>query len=81
MAAVCLLLGTTAAAQEAQMTSKIESKVQIPNVYFELDNGLSIFLLQDNSLPIITANLWFNVGSKDERPGRTFRFHGGRRQF
>ena len=36
-----------------------------------LDNGLRVVLHPDRSLPLVTVNLWFHVGSKDERPGLT----------
>jgi len=48
-----------------------QENVKIPFEEFTLDNGLRVFLLKDNSLPIITVNLWFNVGSKNEQRGRT----------
>ncbi len=37
----------------------------------ELSNGLRVNLLPDPSLPLVTVNLWYHVGSKNERPGRT----------
>ena len=36
-----------------------------------LDNGLRVVLLEDHSTPVIHAELWYHVGSKNERPGRT----------
>ena len=36
-----------------------------------LDNGLRVVLHPDRSLPLVTVNLWFHVGSKNERPGLT----------
>jgi zinc protease len=36
-----------------------------------LPNGLSVILSEDHSTPIVHAQLWYHVGSKDERPGRT----------
>ena len=36
-----------------------------------LDNGLTVVLLEDHSTPIVHLQLWYHVGSKDERPGRT----------
>ncbi|MCH9648992.1 MAG: insulinase family protein [Deltaproteobacteria bacterium] len=36
-----------------------------------LDNGLKVNLHRDTSLPLVTLNLWYHVGSKNERPGRT----------
>lgn len=36
-----------------------------------LDNGLKVVLLEDHSTPIVHLTLWYHVGSKDEKPGRT----------
>jgi predicted Zn-dependent peptidase len=36
-----------------------------------LDNGLKVVLRRDGSLPLVAVNLWYHVGSKNERPGRT----------
>ena len=36
-----------------------------------LDNGLRVILHQDPALPLVAINLWYHVGSKNERPGRT----------
>ena len=38
---------------------------------FTLPNGLTVVLLEDHSTPIVHAQVWYHVGSKDERPGRT----------
>lgn len=70
-AALCLAFGAQAAAQEMNMPVQTQENVKIPFEQFTLENGLRVFLLKDNSLPIVTVNLWFNVGSKDEKPGRT----------
>jgi zinc protease len=37
----------------------------------KLDNGLTVVLLEDHSTPIVHLQLWYHVGSRDERPGRT----------
>jgi len=36
-----------------------------------LDNGLDVLLHEDHSCPIVAVNLWYHVGSKNERPGKT----------
>ena len=36
-----------------------------------LSNGLRVVLHRDPGLPLVAVNLWYHVGSKDERPGRT----------
>jgi zinc protease len=46
----------------------------IPEILFEkytLPNGLQVILHEDHSTPIVTTNVWYHVGSKNERPGRT----------
>ena len=36
-----------------------------------LPNGLTVVLLEDHSTPIAHVQIWYHVGSKDERAGRT----------
>ncbi len=36
-----------------------------------LDNGLTVILSRDEAIPIVAVNLWYGVGSRNERPGRT----------
>ncbi|MBQ1927229.1 MAG: insulinase family protein [Proteobacteria bacterium] len=59
------------ARSDAQEIPMVQENIAIPFDQFTLENGLKVFLLQDNSLPIIAVNLWFDVGSKNEAPGRT----------
>jgi zinc protease len=37
----------------------------------ELPNGLHIVMVEDHDAPVINLQVWYHVGSKDERPGRT----------
>jgi len=36
-----------------------------------LSNGLDVLLHEDHACPIVAVNLWYHVGSKNERPGHT----------
>ena len=36
-----------------------------------LANGLDVIVHEDHHVPIVAVNVWYHVGSKDERPGRT----------
>jgi zinc protease len=36
-----------------------------------LPNGLQVVYLEDHSTPVVHLALWYHVGSKDEKPGRT----------
>jgi zinc protease len=38
---------------------------------FSLANGLKVVLHEDHKTPVVGVNLWYRVGSKDEKPGRT----------
>ena len=38
---------------------------------YTLPNGLDVILHEDHTTPIVGVNVWYHVGSKDERPGRT----------
>lgn len=35
-----------------------------------LDNGLQVITLEDHSCPIVSVQIWYHVGSKDEHPER-----------
>jgi zinc protease len=48
--------------------------VRPPKLQYELmtlPNGLTVILSEDHSTPIVHLQLWYHVGSKNERPGRT----------
>ncbi len=36
-----------------------------------LGNGLKVVFLEDHSTPIVHTEVWYHVGSKNEKPGRT----------
>jgi zinc protease len=38
---------------------------------FELDNGLRVMVHEHHGAPLACVSVWYHVGSKDERPGRT----------
>lgn len=44
---------------------------RLPLERHRLANGLAIVLQVDERLPLVAINLWYHVGSKHERPGRT----------
>jgi zinc protease len=45
--------------------------MRIPVETFQLDNGLFVTLSEDHTAPIVAVNLWYHVGSANERAGRT----------
>jgi zinc protease len=44
---------------------------EVPIERHALDNGLRIVLSQDPRSPSVAVNLWYDVGSKHEKPGKT----------
>src|SRR4051812_45938470 len=46
-------------------------KVEIPYQMFRLPNGLTVIVHEDHSVPIVSVNTWYHVGSSREKPGRT----------
>ena len=44
---------------------------QINVVSREISNGMRLLMVEDHRTPIISLQMWYHVGSKDERPGRT----------
>ncbi len=47
------------------------SSLEIPCESFTLDNGLTVIVHEDHKTPIVAVNIWYHVGSKNEKPGKT----------
>jgi zinc protease len=45
--------------------------MHIPYIKRTLDNGLDVIVHEHRQLPMVAVNVWYHVGSKNERPGRT----------
>ena len=43
----------------------------VPYTQFTLPNGLNVILHRDTSVPVVAVNVWYHVGSANERTGRT----------
>ncbi|HSJ06043.1 MAG TPA: pitrilysin family protein [Longimicrobiales bacterium] len=48
-----------------------EAGAEIEFEEHSLENGLRVVLSRDDRSPVVAVNLWYNVGSRNERPGRT----------
>ena len=46
-------------------------EIDIPFQKFVLKNGLTLIVHEDHKAPIVAVNVWYHVGSKNEKPGRT----------
>ena len=40
--------------------------IDIPYVKYILDNGLTLIIHEDKKAPIVSVNVWYHVGSKNE---------------
>ncbi|MFQ5982158.1 MAG: M16 family metallopeptidase, partial [Woeseiaceae bacterium] len=45
--------------------------IEISYTEFTLDNGLRLIVHEDHKAPIVAVNLWYHVGSKNEKTGKT----------
>src|SRR5215210_5053535 len=58
----------------ALLLAPLNAAVRPPRMEYSIDvlpNGLTVVLSEDHSTPIVHTELWYHVGSKDERAGRT----------
>jgi zinc protease len=62
LALALALFSTVAGAQEVP---------DIPATRYVLKNGLTLVVHEDHKAPIVAVNVWYHVGSKNEKPGRT----------
>ena len=53
------------------LVSMTASAIEISHQQYTLDNGLTVILHPDSTLPQVVVNLWYGVGSKDEVAGRS----------
>ncbi|HKQ73844.1 MAG TPA: pitrilysin family protein [Blastocatellia bacterium] len=70
-AAPKLLLVLTMLAVPAVTFGQQIAPPKIPHEKYTLSNGLTVILHEDHATPIVAVNLWYHVGSKNERRGRT----------
>jgi zinc protease len=72
VAVIAVLLG---AGFSASLAAQEKSPQVLPEklafTSHTLSNGLQVILLEDHAVPVIDLQVWYHVGAKDERPGRT----------
>ncbi len=66
-----LLLATSLLAMTQTFSQKKYPDVDIPYKQYTLDNGLKLIVHEDHKAPIVSFNVWYHVGSKNEKPGKT----------
>jgi predicted Zn-dependent peptidase len=68
---IALLFALCGAASLPAAAQKRATSVKIPIKEFTLKNGLRVILSEDHSAPTYAISVTYNVGSRDERKGRT----------
>ena len=48
-----------------------QTRLSVPFAMDTLPNGLRVIIHEDHSVPTVAVNVWYHVGSGDEKPGRT----------
>jgi len=70
--AFVLACATTLQAQApASLPAAPAQPIELPYTRFTLPNGLTVILHEDHSVPMVSVNVWYDVGSARERTGRT----------
>jgi zinc protease len=67
---LALTLASSIAAAAAKGPSPAKA-IEIPCQKFVLKNGLTLIVHEDHKAPIVAVNVWYHVGSKNERLGKT----------
>src|SRR6478609_6901240 len=70
-AAVVLVLALASPAFAQSHTVPPPPKIELPYTQFTLPNGLRVILHEDHSVPMVSVNMWYHVGSARELPKRT----------
>jgi len=65
------LVGAAATLSGATAADAIVRPPKFDYTMTTLPNGLNVVYLEDHSTPIVHVAVWYHVGSKDEKPGRT----------
>lgn len=55
----------------AQSVKNTYPEINIPYKKYVLNNGLRLIVHEDHKAPIAAFNIWYHVGSKNEKPGKT----------
>src|SRR3954465_7298472 len=71
VAALLLLSLVLASSAFAVVAPKGERTVHVNYKETKLKNGLRVITVEDHSAPVIALDITYNVGSRDERKGRT----------
>ncbi|WP_163710161.1 M16 family metallopeptidase [Mangrovibacterium lignilyticum] len=70
LAILCLIV-LFVLSQGIKAQSNVESEIDIPFQKYVLENGLTLIVHEDHKAPIVAVNIWYHVGAKNEKEGKT----------
>ena len=70
-AAICFAAISSLSSVQAKGSTAKPGDVDIKYTKFVLDNGLTLIVHEDHKAPIVAVNIWYHVGSKNEKAGKT----------
>ncbi|MFT5572949.1 MAG: zinc protease [Cryomorphaceae bacterium] len=68
---LCLFLLTLSLGSLSTLGHSADDNLDIPFTKSMLSNGLTLVVHEDKKAPVVAVNVWYHVGSKDEKEGRT----------
>ncbi|MFA6440657.1 MAG: insulinase family protein, partial [Bacteriovoracaceae bacterium] len=66
-----LILAVISLSQVKAQSKNMVADITIPYEKFTLDNGLTVLVHEDRKAPIVAVNVWYHVGSKNEKQGKS----------
>ncbi len=70
-AAMLTVLAASPGAQSPATPAEPAAALEVPYTRFTLPNGLNVILHEDHTVPTVSVNVWYLVGSSREKAGRT----------
>src|ERR1043165_7409429 len=71
MKASAFVLAAALAASSQALGQTAAPKLDVKYTEFTLPNALVVILHEDHTVPMAAVNMWYHVGSANEKPGRT----------
>lgn len=71
LAFVCIIAISAFAQTAIEYPTYDPKSIDVPYKKFVLPNGLRLVVHEDHKAPIVAVNVWYHVGSKNEKPGKS----------
>ena len=71
MKKICAAVLVAALVAVMAMAVSAQKLPEIKVIKYQLPNGLQVILHEDHTVPMVSVNVWYHVGSANEKKGRT----------